>query len=90
MKVYDCDNEEQFKKLTTLTKKVDYIKLNLIQSFSPETIDEALGADNKLLGWWSKFSWDNGLSQQEFLDGIEVFRNEYYGEQTSAEDEGGG
>ena len=41
MKVYDCDNEEQFKKLTTLTNKVDYIKLNLIQSFSPDTIDEA-------------------------------------------------
>tara|TARA_Y100001970_G_C13450466_1_gene470145 strand:+ start:116 stop:319 length:204 start_codon:yes stop_codon:yes gene_type:complete len=41
MKVYDCDNEEQFKKLTTLIKKVDYIKLNLIQSFSPDNIDEA-------------------------------------------------
>ena len=41
MKVYDCDNEEQFKKLTSLTNKVDYIKLNLIQSFSPDTIDEA-------------------------------------------------
>tara|TARA_B100000676_G_scaffold50671_1_gene49743 strand:- start:1179 stop:1382 length:204 start_codon:yes stop_codon:yes gene_type:complete len=41
MKVYDCDNEEQFKKLTTLINKVDYIKLNLIQSFSPDNIDEA-------------------------------------------------
>ena len=28
-------------KLTTLTNKVDYIKLNLIQSFSPDNIDEA-------------------------------------------------
>ena len=41
MKVYDCDNEEQFEKLMDLTNKVDYIKLNLIQSFSPDTIDEA-------------------------------------------------
>ena len=41
MKVYDCDNEEQFEELTTLTNKVDYIKLNLIQSFSPDNIDEA-------------------------------------------------
>ena len=41
MKVYDCDNKEQFEKLTNLTNKVDYIKLNLIQSFSPDTIDEA-------------------------------------------------
>ena len=41
IKVYDCDNEEQFEKLTTLTNKVDYIKLNLIQSFSPDNIDEA-------------------------------------------------
>ena len=41
MKVYDCDNEEQFEKLITLTNKVDYIKLNLIQSFSPDNIVEA-------------------------------------------------
>ena len=53
----------------------------------PETIDKELAENNKLLDWWSKFSWDNGLSQQEFSDGIEIFRNEYYGEQTSAEDE---
>ena len=41
MKFYDCDDVEQFEKLTTLTNKVDYIKLNLIQSFSPDNIDEA-------------------------------------------------
>ena len=41
MKVYDCDSEEQFEKLITLTSKIDYIKLNLIQSFSPDNIDEA-------------------------------------------------
>ena len=41
MKVYDCDNVEQFEKLSALINKVDYIKLNLIQSFSPDSIDEA-------------------------------------------------
>ncbi len=41
MKVYDCDNEEQFSKLTVIMENLDYIKLNLIQSFSPDTIDEA-------------------------------------------------
>jgi len=41
MKVYDCDDVEQFEKLSTLTNKIDYIKLNLIQSFSPDTVDEA-------------------------------------------------
>jgi len=41
MKVYDCDTEEQFSKLTAIMGNIDYIKLNLIQSFSPDTIDEA-------------------------------------------------
>jgi len=41
MKVYDCDNDEQFSKLTALMDNLDYIKLNLIQSFSPDSIDEA-------------------------------------------------
>ena len=41
MKVYDCEDGEQFEKLSALTDSVDYIKLNLIQSFSPDNIDEA-------------------------------------------------
>ena len=41
MKVYDCDDGEQFEKLSALTDSVVYIKLNLIQSFSPDNIDEA-------------------------------------------------
>ena len=41
MKVYDCDNDEQFSKLTAMMGNLDYIKLNLIQSFSPDNIDEA-------------------------------------------------
>jgi len=41
MKVYDCDNEDQYSKLLEVAKNLDYIKLNLIQSFSPDTVDEA-------------------------------------------------
>ena len=41
MKFYDCDNDEQFSKLTAMVDNLDYIKLNLIQSFSPDSIDEA-------------------------------------------------
>jgi len=41
MKCYDCDNDEQFSKLTAMMDNLDYIKLNLIQSFSPDSIDEA-------------------------------------------------
>ncbi len=41
MKVYDCDNDEQFSRLTAMMDNLDYIKLNLIQSFSPDSIDEA-------------------------------------------------
>ena len=41
MKVYDCDDVQQFEKLSALTNSVDYIILNLIQSFSPDNIDEA-------------------------------------------------
>ena len=41
MKVYDCDNDEQFSKLTAMMDNLDYIELNLIQSFSPDSIDEA-------------------------------------------------
>lgn len=39
----------------------------------PETIDEADAVDNELLNWWSKYSWDNGLSQGEFAEGIEKY-----------------
>ena len=41
MKVYDCDSEEQFSKLIKMTENLDYIKLNLLLAFSPDTVDEA-------------------------------------------------
>ena len=41
MKVYDCNSEEQFSKLIKMTENLDYIKLNLLQAFSPDNVDEA-------------------------------------------------
>ena len=41
MKVYDCDDENQFALLNEYLKGYDYVSLNLVQSFSPDTIDEA-------------------------------------------------
>ena len=41
MKVYDCDDEKQFESLNKYLKDYDYVSLNLVQSFSPDNIDEA-------------------------------------------------
>ena len=41
MKVYDCDDENQFISLNEYLKDYDYVSLNLIQSFSPDTLYEA-------------------------------------------------
>ena len=41
MKVYDCDDEKQFESLNNYLKDYDYVSLNLVQSFSPDNIDEA-------------------------------------------------
>ena len=41
MKVYDCDNQLQFDQLNNILGDSDYLGLNLIQSFSPDSIDEA-------------------------------------------------
>mgnify|MGYP005987771785 FL=1 len=36
----------------------------------PEILDEAEAATNPLLKWWADYSWENGLSQDEFNEGI--------------------
>ena len=41
MKVYDFDDQIQFDQLNNKIGENDYLKLNLIQSFSPDSIDEA-------------------------------------------------
>jgi|TARA_R110000764_G_scaffold25641_2_gene61357 hypothetical protein len=47
----------------------------------PEMLDEAEAVDNQLLDWWSKYSYDNGLSQDEFAEGIEKYANAVNGQQ---------
>lgn len=41
MKVYDCDIDEQFKTLETLFEEKEMLKNNKIQSFSPDSLEEA-------------------------------------------------
>ena len=36
----------------------------------PEILDEGEAATNPLLKWWADYSWENGLSQDEFNEGI--------------------
>ena len=36
----------------------------------PEVLDEGEAATNALLKWWADYSWENGLSQDEFNEGI--------------------
>ena len=36
----------------------------------PEILDESEAATNPLLQWWADYSWNNGLSQEEFDEGI--------------------
>ena len=47
----------------------------------PETIDETEAVDNELLGWWSNYSFNNGLSQDEFAEGIQKYADAVAGKQ---------
>ena len=51
----------------------------------PETINEADAVDNELLDWWSNYSFNNGLSQDEFAEGIEKYANALGGQQPDLE-----
>ena len=39
----------------------------------PETVDAEEALDNDLLKWWSEHSFENGYSQEEFQQGIEMY-----------------
>ena len=41
MRVYDCDNQEEFAQIENLIKDKDLIINNLIQAFAPDNIHEA-------------------------------------------------
>ena len=51
----------------------------------PDTLDEAEAVDNELLGWWSNYSWENGLSQDEFAEGIQKYADAVMGQQPDLE-----
>lgn len=51
----------------------------------PETLDEAEAVDNELLSWWSNYSWENGLSQDEFAEGIAKYAEAVQGKQPDLE-----
>ncbi|MDC3046575.1 hypothetical protein OA090_01620 [Acidimicrobiaceae bacterium] len=41
MKVYDCDNPDHFKALEQLEKEKELVKNNQLQSFAPDSLEEA-------------------------------------------------
>lgn len=43
----------------------------------PETLDQEAAVDNELLQWWSTHAFDNGYSQEEFEQGIEMYAKAY-------------
>jgi len=49
MKVYDCDNEEEFKAIEILQTEKDLIMNNKLQAFSPDSLQEAMNRGYKPL-----------------------------------------
>lgn len=41
MRVYDCDDEDQFSRLEERASAEDLLNRKLLQAFSPDTVDEA-------------------------------------------------
>ena len=41
----------------------------------PDSIDDELATDNALLQWWAKTAFENGYSQDEFAEGVEMYVN---------------
>jgi hypothetical protein len=39
----------------------------------PESIDASQATDNELLNWWSEHAFNNGFSQDQFKEGIEMY-----------------
>ena len=53
----------------------------------PESIDPEQSVDNELLKWWSEHSFENGYSQEEFQQGIEMYSQAVMGNQPDMESE---
>lgn len=43
----------------------------------PETIDPESAVDSELLQWWSNHAFENGYSQEEFQQGIDMYAKAY-------------
>jgi len=41
----------------------------------PDSIDDDMATDNPLLQWWANQAFENGYSQDEFAEGIEMYVN---------------
>ena len=39
----------------------------------PDSIDDEMATDNDLLQWWAKTAFENGYSQDEFAEGVEMY-----------------
>ena len=41
----------------------------------PDSIDDEMATDNPLLQWWANTAFENGYSQDEFAEGIDMYVN---------------
>ena len=53
----------------------------------PESIDAEEAVDNELLQWWANHSFENGYSQDEFEQGIQMYAQAVMGNQPDLEAE---
>lgn len=53
----------------------------------PESIDQDSAVDNELLQWWANHSFENGFSQSEFEQGIEMYAKAIMGSEPDLEAE---
>lgn len=51
----------------------------------PESIDQDAAVDNELLQWWAEHSFENGFSQSEFEQGIEMYAKAMMGSEPDLE-----
>jgi hypothetical protein len=53
----------------------------------PDYIDDEAAVDNELMQWWANHSFENGYSQEEFQQGIEMYMQAVQGQQPNLEAE---
>ena len=53
----------------------------------PETVDAEQANQNELLQWWANTSFDNGFSQEQFEEGLNIYANELNAAMPNLEEE---